>query len=385
MKIAGIVKLFVCFLAIGQPVFAARIYQRSLENFIQTFPGATCLKSIKGHTFNHASFPLHPEYSHFYPSSGEHPDMFIFQVPQGLAHFDKTGYVYINDSFIKETQIKDLNFFSGQEYIDQGISSKITKIRGRVAIVSHLYPYCYGHWIFDVLGQLAMLEIHNIEYDYLCVPYFTKFMQESLDIWGVDRSKIIPIVLGESIQADSIIMTTALSQDKPGFQTFSNYFVDFLLLYIQSKMISGVYSLPKISFNDSEKIFISRKDAGGKRAIPNENEIFELFKPYGFVRYELGNLSVAQQILLFNNAKTVVSFVGSGATNILFCKPGTHYVEITQKMVDSTFFFISDTCKLKYSFINDSTYLDIGNGVWAAPKLFPPWKIQEFINQNPDL
>lgn len=364
---------------------ASRIFQKSLSDFVKEFPESSCLQCTNNYPFNHAPFPLYSEFSHFFPSQGEHADVFLLEVPKASVLFDVTGSVYINDSFIKEAQIKNLSSFHKSNFVDRKKSSRVTKIPGRVAIISHLYPYCYGHWIFDVLGQLALLEMNNVEYDYLCVPYYTKFMQQSLDIWGIDRSKIIPIVYGASIQADSIIMTTAISQDRPEVRVSSNYYIDFLLLYIQSKMISRVNSLSDKVFNGSEKIFISRKGAKGKRSVLNEDEVFALFEALGFVRYELENFSVAQQVLLFNNAKTVVSFVGSGATNILFCKPGTHYIEITQKMVDATFFFVSDTCKLKYSFINDSTFVDNGSSIWARPEPFPLHKIKEFLAKHPDL
>ena len=364
---------------------ASRIYQRSLSEFVKEFPQSSYLQCTNNYSFNHAPFPLYPEDSKFFPSQGEHADIFLLEASKASVLFDVSGYVYINDSFIKETQIKNLSSFHKSNFVDRKNPSRITKIPGRVAIVSHLYPYCYGHWIFDVLGQLALLEINNIEYDYLCIPYYTKFMQQSLDIWGIDRSKIVPIVYGATIQADSVIMATAISQDKPGVRVSCNYYHDFLLMYVRNKMIDGVNSLSEKSYNFPEKIFISRKGAKGKRSVLNEDEVFELFKPYGFVRYELEHLSVSQQILLFNNAKTVISFVGSGAANILFCKPGTNYVEITQKMVDATFFFVSDTCKLKYSFINDSTFVDNGGGIWASPEPFPLHKIEKFLVEHPDL
>lgn len=363
---------------------ASRIFQRSLSDFVKEFPQSSYLQCTNNYSFNHAPFPLYQDHVNYFPSQGGHIDMFILQVPQGAALFDKTGYVYVNDSFVKETQMGGLNFFNGSDYIDQEAQTDILKISGRVAIVSRLYPYCYGLWFFEILSQLALLEVYGVEYDYLCIPYYEKFMQESLDLWGIDRSKIIPLVTGASIQADVIIMPTSVSGCKVPPSGLVNHYVDFLMKHIHDKILAGVKAL-NLEAEYPEKIFISRKDAGGKRAIPNEDEVFALFEPLGFKRYELARLSVAQKISLFNNAKTIVSFLGSGSTNIMFCKPGTHYIEITQKMVEATFFYVGEIFGLKYSAIDDSPGLEVHHGPWTAPVPLSMDKVKEFLAEHPNL
>ncbi|MCX5923343.1 MAG: glycosyltransferase family 61 protein [Candidatus Dependentiae bacterium] len=373
---------FICF--VSTFLQASRIYQRSLSDFVKEFPQSSYVQCTSNYSFNHAPFPLYQDHVNYFPSQGEHVDMFILEVPQGTALFDKTGYVYVNDSFVKETQMGGLNFFNNQDFIDQEAPSNILKVSGRVAIVSRLYPYCYGLWFFEILSQLALLEVYGVEYDYLCIPYYEKFMQESLDLWGIDRSKIIPMVTTGCIHADVIIMPTSVSGCKVPPSWLVNHYVDFLMKHIHNKILAGVEAL-KLDTERSEKIFISRKDAGGKRAIPNEDEVFALFEPLGFKRYELARLSVAEKISLFNNAKTIVSFLGSGSTNIMFCKPGTHYIEITQKMVEATFFYVGEIFGLKYSAIDDSPGLEVHHGPWTAPVPLSLEKVKEFLVQNPEL
>jgi hypothetical protein len=376
---------FLLFFICTTPLQATLIYQKTVDDFVLNFPDTQVIQCTKDYSFNHNPFPLYQKYSQkYFPASGQLTDVFIIQIPQATAYFDKKGYVFINDCFIKETQLKDLNFFNNQNFINQEneIIQNIN-VSGKVAIISHLYPYCYGLYVFDMLSQLALLELYNIEYDYLCIPYYEKFMQEFLELWQIDHNKIIPLTRGVQINASTIIMPTSISQEKT-YAKCANYYVDFLLKYVREKIIQSIQSTNQTS--SPEKIFISRKDAGGKRAIPNEDEVFALFEPLGFVRYELTPLSVAEKVALFYHAKAIVSFVGSGSTNIMFCKPGTHYIEISQKMIDATFYFITDMLQIKYSSINNSILYNLYyGGPWSTPAPLSLDCVKKFIANHPEL
>lgn len=375
-------RMGIVFLSFHSFVHSTMITQIALSKFIQKYPAIKHIQCTQKMHVEMNRFPLFSTTEEkYFPSKVNFLPISIIEVPKGLAYFDVNGYVFLNNCFIKEMQIKHLNFFNNRESIEVFTGNNGIKVKGRVAIISHLYPYCYGHWIFDVLGQLALLEMHNIAYDYLCVPYYKPFMKESLELWGIDSSKIIPLTLKTSLLADTIIMTTPVTQtDVLVFN--SNYNIDFILRYVSQKLLSKLaLSIELNKF--SEKIFISRKDAGGKRSMPNEDEIFSLFEAVGFKRYSLATLPFVQQIALFHNAKSIVNFVGSGGVNTIFCKPGTHYIEISQKMVDATFFYVADMFKLQYSCINNSTIEDIiGNAIWAPGTNIPVQLVKDFLAQH---
>ena len=208
-------------------------------------------------------------------------------------------------------------------------------------------------------------------------------MQEALNIWGINPNKIIPLSSNLCLQADTIIIPTSVTQ----IDTLvygANYNVDFILQHVRQKLLGTIKSVRADTFG--QKIFISRKDAGGKRMIPNEDEIFALFEPLGFKRYELTKLSLSEQIALFHNAKTLVSFLGSGSTNIMFCKPETHYIEIIQSLVDATFFYVADMFQLQYSFIDLSTLQDLKHGgPWSCAQPIPINIVQDFLDEHPNL
>lgn len=368
------------------------IKQVSISEFGQLNPNAQILQCTKNYSYNFKNYPLYKEHAHTrFPNQGLFNDTYIVSVPNGIVNIYKYNFytpltlVFLNEYFIKECQIKELNPFWKEKtniiHINKNQFS--IELNGSVAICWHPIPEIYGHFILDVLCQLALLEIHNIEYDHLCIPYSHNFMQELLDIWDIDTDKIIPYTPNIQISADKIILPTAVTQTSP-IILFTNYTIDFLIQYVREKLLKNVQK-NNSSYNYPKKIFISRKD-GNFRKVPNEDEIFKEFENQKFKRYELSSLSMVEQILLFNNAEEIVSFIGSGSTNIIFTKPGTKYIEIIQTMIDATFFFLADIMKLNYYYINDSTYHDFLYGNPSSNgRNIPIVIIQNFLEKNSEL
>jgi hypothetical protein len=75
------------------------------------------------------------------------------------------------------------------------------------------------------------------------------------------------------------------------------------------------------------RLLISRRDSPWRR-IANEDEVFALLEPLGFEIIVPGALAFADQIAAFRDATHVVGPHGAGLTNIVWCAPGTHVLEI---------------------------------------------------------
>lgn len=69
-----------------------------------------------------------------------------------------------------------------------------------------------------------------------------------------------------------------------------------------------------------ERVFITRKST--KHRNYNEDEIFEVLEPLGFVKVAPEQLSFEEQMQLFNNARFVVGGAGAAFTNAIFCSSG---------------------------------------------------------------
>ena len=240
------------------------IKEASAQEFTQLYPQTEVLEWIKSYSFNFKPYPILQEYAQEkFPHQITFNDMYILKIPDATAYFCNyslwgiNGFIFINNYFIKENQIKCISPF----YLDKTdtieVPDSLTEISidDSVAICSHLYPDCYGHFILDVLCQLALLEIHNVEYDYLCIPYQSKFMKEALELWGIPEEKIIPLNFNLSIQAKNIIFPTSTTQTT-NIYLGVNYSHPFLIEYVKNKLLQGAIKKGSSINQLPKKIFI---------------------------------------------------------------------------------------------------------------------------------
>jgi capsular polysaccharide biosynthesis protein len=105
---------------------------------------------------------------------------------------------------------------------------------------------------------------------------------------------------------------------------------------------------------EKKRIYIRRK---WSRIITNESDLWEILKPYGFIKVELETLSVADQAQLFSSAEVIVGAHGAGLVNLTFCKPGTKVIEIfSPTYITPLYWAISSFGNLKHHyFIGDFT------------------------------
>jgi hypothetical protein len=360
------------------------IYHQTIQQFMKQYPAATSIQVSKNCPFDYPEFPLYPEHKEkYFHNKGFFRDHSILEIPNGIVSISKEGFDFVNDIFITETAVKD-EPFKGKQYITQPVLQNVVKVHGRVAVINHPYSSIYGIFICNILGRLALLEIANIEYDYLWIPYDHQYAKEALEIWGIDTSKIIPLMKGQVLQADTIIIATAVSEATEVYSK-TDYYPGFLMKYIREKMLMGIQK-KDIKIDLPEKVFISRKDASFARKIPNEDQVFALFEPLGYKRYEFSKLNMAEKIAVSYNAKHIVSFLGSGSTNILFTSPDVKFYEIFQGWVEATFFYIGQALGVNYICLNASTIDDLAIKTPShTGRDLPLNLVEKFIQEHPEL
>jgi hypothetical protein len=88
------------------------------------------------------------------------------------------------------------------------------------------------------------------------------------------------------------------------------------------------------------RIYISRRDAGQKRGIVNEDAVCELMERHGFEIITPGDMSVEEQIAAFRNAEIIVGPHGAGLANLVYCRSGggTRVIELAQMSYVAGFF-----------------------------------------------
>lgn len=338
----------------------------NLQKFLQKYPEVSCTPCFDELFFEYTEFPLSINPAN-HPNIGNFDKTYILQFPnaQIQSHY---GFVTYQNQFIQEFMWKKME--RHLQLIYKIPHDKIIPVPGKVAVISQLAYFNYWHWLSEVLCRLALIEMENIEYDYLYVNQDSKFMKETLELWGIPAHKIINPTTNEfCIKADEVILPSLVSNVNFGFVPFSCYAQPHLLKYVRNKLLNA--ALRHDSKNIfSKKLFISRKDSTIRNII-NEDEFFEALKAYGFERYELAKLSVIEQIQLFNQAEIIVSPQGTCLANSIFCNPDVKIIELFQGLNDSTFWYLTQDFQLNYIAVQTTRFVEDYVAAWQSPTRIP--------------
>jgi hypothetical protein len=96
------------------------------------------------------------------------------------------------------------------------------------------------------------------------------------------------------------------------------------------------------------RIYAARLDTQNRKLV-NERELIQRLVPLGFEILVGSEMSVKSQIEAFANADIVVGKDGTNLTNLMYCRPGTPFVEIlSEAYFDSLYMRIANLAGLTY-------------------------------------
>lgn len=123
-----------------------------------------------------------------------------------------------------------------------------------------------------------------------------------------------------------------------------------------------------IKNNKFKYILISRNRSN--RKLINENELFELLRPLGFLKINFEDLSLKKQIEISQNAEIIVGYHGAGLSNCFFMKKNKIIIEIVNKNYNHPLYKIyAKILKLKYKkFLCLKNYKNL-DGICDAEKI----------------
>lgn len=398
----------------------------SIKDLLPQRPDIAYIKCHDVQPFEYKPFPI-ARFPELHPNKGLLAETFILKIPNGQV-CSTNGWIKTENTIISNF----INHFFSRnhqmEILHNTPFKNLKKIPGKVAVITMPFDLTYGHWIYNILSRLALIEEQNITYDWLYVACDKPYMRETLTLLGVDLAKVIqPFENNAYIEADELIIPSQVgvripqsyekSVDWIPLQLFCQkwnmdpktiglarntidpkldilppkdipiehyffkwaplcgcYISDWLIDYLQKNFLPCTKSVTTIF---SKHVFISRKNSS--RHITNEDEIFILFKPLGFERYFLETMSIPEQIALFQQAQIIVATNGSSLTNLIFCKPKTEIIEIFLTRSDSTFYYFSDILKLNHHCIKTMEFETIEGALDAD---VDPIIIQDFIEKN---
>lgn len=180
----------------------------------------------------------------------------------------------------------------------------------------------YYHWMLNWLSRISALEALGAmdKFDSVLVtekenmpPYQTFALRHIVSLKGkrLIHARQKDVFLFENPTVAGLIPPPAL-------------FLPHLNWLRKTFLPANTESLP-------QHIYVSRRDAKGRRLLSNETEVAAMLESFGFTVVTLSDFTIVEQASLFASARTIISPHGASLTNLVFCSPGTNVCELQSK------------------------------------------------------
>lgn len=175
-------------------------------------------------------------------------------------------------------------------------------------IIERVYDN-HSHWLTAHLPKLLLLRERGGLGDVLLPPERTEAIDSSLRMLGLAPEAFRTFDPARPLRVGAL---TILGTDR---------FRPELLRAVPRAF--GVAEAPP----PWRRVFISRGGAT-RRRLANEDAIWPLLAAAGFERVRMEALSFAEQVALMRQTSVLCGPHGAGLTNMIFCPPGAHIVEL---------------------------------------------------------
>jgi len=175
-------------------------------------------------------------------------------------------------------------------------------------IIERVY-HNHSHWLTAHLPKLLLLRERDALGDVLLPRDRTPAIDGSLRALGLDPSAFATFDPSRPLLVDELTIV--------GTDRFRPE-----LLQLVARAFGATSASPPW-----RRVFISRARASRRRLV-GEEAIWALFEREGFERVHMEELSFAAQLALMRETAVIAAPHGAGLTNMIFCPPGAHVVEI---------------------------------------------------------
>jgi hypothetical protein len=182
------------------------------------------------------------------------------------------------------------------------------RLRKATWILERVY-HNHSHWLTAHLPKLLLLRQRDALDDMLLPPERPPAMDDSLRLLGLEPSSFPTFDAHRPLRVDAL---TVMGTDR---------FRPELLRLVPEAY--GVLDAPR----PHRRVFISRARAARRRLV-NESDIWPLLEAAGFERVQMEALPFTDQVRLMRETAVIFAPHGAGLTNMLFCRPGAHVIEI---------------------------------------------------------
>ena len=205
----------------------------------------------------------------------------------------------------------------------------------------------YSHWLLDNLVRIQgfehYCEITGEKPAIIIDSEPSDWMVQSLKLVGYDVADCIPWN-GTRAKVNQLVL--------PSFRRYkpSPFYSPAACQWLRDRILSNITHIDSNNTFNSPNIFISRKKAKARRIV-NEDELVEKLSGLDFVAYTLEDMSFADQVRLFSQAKIIVAPHGAGLANMIFSQNPV-VIELFSSTMSLVFFALAKGLGFQYDCLN---------------------------------
>lgn len=209
------------------------------------------------------------------------------------------------------------------------------ELKGRTLSIASDWGGNYAHFVLDCLGRYAVFlkagfSTRDVDHIY-CTRPPTPFARKLLFDLGIPAEKLVfserfPMIRTEELLAPSC----PAQQGAP-----PPWVIDFLR-----------HSLAPGDTGTGGRIYVPRD---GSRKLSNEAELLAVLKRHGFRTFDHRTDDATR---IFSGCDAIVGPHGAGLVNAIFCRPGTHLLELTPSDHCFPFYYtLAESAGLRFSYL----------------------------------
>jgi len=265
----------------------------------------------------------------------ESPPTFVLKIPAGRVWGDVGNVLMPDGAVLREMSPDFHDSWKKDKIFRQSHLTIPEQRRGRILSLASPGGQTFGHWLFDVLPRLAILEKAGLSLEDCDGVFLSetrkKFQSETLELLGIPREKWISAEDTIHLQAETLIATSPVG--------LSGNYPKWVIDWLREKFLSHAKPVPFVS----RRILISRAKAPGRR-IANEDALAAALEPDGFQRILIEDYTFTEQISIMANAEFVIGPMGSSTSAAVFCNPQTPFIETYSSNAVNVFTWAFGTC-----------------------------------------
>lgn len=235
---------------------------------------------------------------------------------QNGAHLDASG------AYLPHLTLGSRSFIEFRLLQKQRMFPRLGRKRGTVLSFASEGDVNYYRWLVETLPRFRFVEESGARFDEIYCCQRHSFHRESIAFFGGN----VPVVSsGEKrfIRASRLILPRFVDESET-----------WTVPWMREKILPGLGARRS---SDGERIYISRKNAGGRR-VANEAGVMDELAPLGFNSVVLEEMAWLEQARLFRDAEMIVAPHGAGLANLIFATPGTTVIELIAPEYPFTFY-----------------------------------------------